>query len=47
MKKRAPFYVLAAFSAKLTTVFKEKILPGFIEFVRTILSGLWLDRYAL
>ena len=35
--------VLAAFSVKLVTVFKEKGPQGFIEFVRTTLSGLWLD----
>jgi hypothetical protein len=36
--------VLAAYSAKLIEVFKEKGPQGFIEFVRTTLSGLWLDK---
>lgn len=35
--------VLAAFSVKLVKVFKEKGPQGFIEFVRTTLSGLWLE----
>lgn len=35
--------VLAAYSAKLVEVFKEKGPQGLIEFVRTTLSGLWLD----
>lgn len=34
---------LAAFSAKLIRTFKEKGPQGFIEFVRTTLSGLWLE----
>ena len=37
--------VLAAFSAKLVEAFKEKGPQGFIEFVRTTLSGLWLDSF--
>ena len=35
--------VLAAFSVKLVAAFKEKGPQGLIEFVRTTLSGLWLD----
>ena len=35
--------VLAAFSVKLVKVFKEKGPQGFIEFVRTTFSGLWLE----
>ncbi len=35
--------VLAAFSAKLVATFKEKGPQGLIEFIRTTLSGLWLD----
>ena len=35
--------VLAQFSTKLVKAFKEKGPQGFIEFVRTTLSGLWLD----
>ena len=35
--------VLAAFSVKLVKAFKEKGPQGFIEFVRTTLSGLWLE----
>jgi hypothetical protein len=35
--------VLAAFSVKLTKAFKEWGPQGFIEFIRTTLSGLWLE----
>jgi hypothetical protein len=35
--------VLAALSVKLVKAFKEKGPQGFIEFVRTTLSGLWLE----
>lgn len=35
--------VLAAYSTKLIEVVKEKGPVGFIEFVRSTLSGLWLD----
>ena len=35
--------VLAAYSVKLIEAFKEKGPEGVIEFIRTTLSGLWLD----
>ena len=35
--------VLAKYSAKLVAAFKEKGSQGLIEFIRTTLSGLWLD----
>jgi len=35
--------VLAAFSAKLVKIVKEKELQGFIRFIRQTLSGRWLD----
>lgn len=35
--------LLAEFSAQLVQVFTDKGPQGFIEFVRTTLSGPWLD----
>ena len=35
--------VLAEYSAKLVAAFKEKGPQGVIEFIRTTLSGLWLE----